>query len=278
MPAESPLAGLPDEPPDASTAPPAGAVPGHLRPPAESRARTGTARGASEGSRPTRRDRPLWQSLLVNLLIAGAVVSLVQGFVVRVHNVASGSMQQTLGVTDRVLSSRLPYLASGPARGDIVIFAHGDTWDTKVRTPDPNPLKEAVRKFGDVTGIGISDYNYTVKRVLGVAGDTVACCDAEGRVEVNGQGLSEPYIFSDYVWRSGEVDCATTPRSTRCFGPVTVPAGQLLVMGDHRSNSADSVFGCRSPNADAATCAKFVEDAQVSGKVIARAWPPGPIG
>ena len=113
MPAEPPLAGLPDEPstpPDASTVPPAGAVPGHLRPPAESRARTGTARGASEGSRPTRRDRPLWQSLLVNLLIAGAVVSLVQAFVVRVHNVASGSMQQTLGVTDRVLSSRLPYM------------------------------------------------------------------------------------------------------------------------------------------------------------------------
>ncbi|MDO5534744.1 MAG: S26 family signal peptidase, partial [Propionibacteriaceae bacterium] len=69
-----------------------------------------------------RKPTPLWLALLGNLVVALAIVSLVQGFVVRVHNVASGSMQTTLGVRDRVLSSNLPYLADDPERGDIVIF------------------------------------------------------------------------------------------------------------------------------------------------------------
>lgn len=222
---------------------------------------------------------PLWRSVLINVLAALAVVSLLQAFVVRVHNVSSGSMQQTLGVTDRVLSYKLAYLGgAAPARGDIVIFAHGDTWESERRSPDPNPLVQALRAFGDVTGIGLSNQSFTVKRVIGVGGDSVDCCDAEGRVRVNGQPLSEPYLFRDLTFRPGELDCTSTPRSTRCFGPVAVPAARLLVMGDHRSNSADSVAGCRSADAAPATCARLVDVRQVTGKVVARVWPPGPVG
>ncbi|HBX80625.1 MAG TPA: signal peptidase I [Propionibacteriaceae bacterium] len=215
--------------------------------------------------------------MAVNLFVALVVVSLVQTFVVRVHNVSSGSMQATLGVTDRVLSSKLAYLSSSPARGDIIIFAHGDTWDSPRRSPDPNPAKQALRTFGDITGIFVSNQNYTVKRVIGVAGDVVDCCDAQGRVQVNGQPLTEPYLYEDLAFEPGRLDCVTTPRSARCFAGLEVPAGRLLVLGDHRSNSADSVIRCRIPDADAATCARFVAVSQVAGKVIARAWPPGPI-
>ena len=235
------------------------------------------APSGDEGSAAQRPPRPLWLTVVVNVLAALVVVSLVQAFLVRVHSVSSGSMEQTLGVTDRVLSSRLPYLNSGPARGDIVIFAHGDTWDTTVRPPDPNPLKQALRVFGNITGIGISDSSYTVKRVLGVGGDTVGCCDTAGRLQVNGAPLDEPYIYEDLPFEPGVLDCTTEPRSTRCFSPLVVPAGKLLLMGDHRSDSADSVLACRT-DAPAADCARFVDVSRVTGKVIARAWPPGPVG
>ena len=221
--------------------------------------------------------RPFWVAVAVNVVAALVIVSLVQAFLVRVHSVSSGSMEQTLAVTDRVLSSRLPYLTSPPARGDIVIFGHGTTWDAAVLPPDPNPLKQALRQFGNVTGIGISDTSYTVKRVLGVGGESVGCCDAAGRVQVNGVALDEPYVYEDLPFEAGVRDCTTVPHSPRCFAPIAVPAGKLLLLGDHRSGSADSVVGCRS-DAAASDCARLVDVTRVTGKVIARAWPPGPVG
>ena len=67
-----------------------------------------------------------------------------------------------------------------------------------------------------------------VKRVIATGGQTVQCCDDQGRITVDGEPLDEPYIFEN------------TPPETRAFGPVTVPEGRLWVMGDHRSASADS--------------------------------------
>lgn len=226
---------------------------------------------------PARKPTPLWLVVLGNLVVALAIVSLVQNFVVRVHNVSSGSMETTLGVRDRVLSSNLPYLAAPPQRGDIVIFGHGATWDDPMRAPNPDPVIAAVRIFGDVTGIGISNKTYTVKRVIGTPGDSVECCDAEGRIVVNGQPIDEPYIHRDLPFTAGGLDCASTPASARCFGRVTVPEAKYLVLGDHRSNSADSIAGCRG-STEPSECAKFVPAERITGKVIGKAWPPGPVG
>ena len=78
-------------------------------------------------------------------------------------------------------------------------------------------------------------------------------------------------------FEAGVRDCTTVPHSPRCFAPIAVPAGKLLLLGDHRSGSADSVVGCRS-DAAASDCARLVDVTRVTGKVIARAWPPGPVG
>lgn len=223
-----------------------------------------------------RKPAPLWLVVLGNIVVALAIVSLVQAFVVRVHNVSSGSMQTTLGVRDRVLSSNLPYLANPPERGDIIIFGHGPTWDDAMRAPEPDPFIAAVRIFGDVTGIGLSNKTYTVKRIIGLPGDTVECCDAQGRVLVNGEPLDEPYVYRDIPFTADGLDCASDPSSARCFAAITVPDGKYLVMGDHRSNSADSVAGCRGSSGPS-ECARFVPAERITGKVVAKAWPPGPV-
>ncbi|MEA5153885.1 signal peptidase I [Raineyella sp.] len=214
---------------------------------------------------------------MADLVVAVAVLSLLQAFVVRLHQVSSGSMEQTLGVGDRVLASPLPYLFGAPARGDVVAFAHGSTWESRTLPPSADPAVRVARFVGGLTGIGPSSRAYTVKRVIGVGGDRVGCCDASGHVVVNGHAIDEPYVYQDIDFRPGQFDCSTTPRSPRCFPTVQVPPDELLLLGDHRSNSADSLTDCRTA-APAVDCAHFVHVEQVTGKVAAKAWPPGPIG
>ena len=96
-----------------------------------------------------------------------------------------------------------------------------------------------------MVGIAPPNEKDFVKRVIATGGQTVECCDAQGRVMVDGVALDEPYIFEDFPFLPGTSDCQSAVKAQRCFGPVTVPADSLWVMGDHRSNSADSAFNCR---------------------------------
>lgn len=223
--------------------------------------------------RPGRRRR--WPALiLAALLVAVAVAA---PALVRVHAVASPAMEATLGVGDRVVSSRLALGVDGASHGDVVVLAHGETWEEASRTPASDPAEAWARGFGDLTGLGDSNHYFTLTRVIGLPGDEVACCDAEGRLTVNGEPRTEPAGVEDYDFAPGTLDCASWPRSGRCFAPVSVPADRLLVLGDHRAASADSLSGCRG-TAPASGCARFVPAQRVAGRVMFRLWPPGPVG
>lgn len=208
-------------------------------------------------------------ALLVVVLVVGALTT-------RIHAVASPAMERTLAVGDRVLSSRLALGAGGASRNDVVVLAHGDTWEEAERTPASDPGEAFVRGLGDLTGLGESNHHYTISRVIGVGGDEVACCDAEGRITVNGEARTEPQGVEDYEFDPGRVDCASWPRSGRCFTAVVVPDDRLLVLGDQRVRSADSLSACRG-TAPAPDCARFVPAERVAGRVVATVWPPGPV-
>jgi signal peptidase I len=212
-----------------------------------------------------RRDKAQKGSLLrelpVLLLVAFVLALLVKTFFVQAFFIPSGSMEQTLhgcpGCTgDRVLVNKVPYWFGEPEPGDVVVFKGPDTWTPEVTVSEPSSwLTGGLLWLGRAVGVAPPSEDDFVKRVIATEGQTVECCDAEGRVMVDGQPLDEPYIFED------------NPIEQRAFAQVTVPAGRLWVMGDHRSASADS----REHVGDQYTGTIGVDD--VIGKAALIVWP-----
>jgi signal peptidase I len=111
-----------------------------------------------------------------------------------------------------------------------------------------------------------------VKRVIGLPGDRVGCCDTEGRIVRNGQPIDEPYVVNDAPFIAGSLDCTTRPRSARCFDEVEVARDSYFVLGDNRAHSSDSATFCRSIGA--LECARYVPADAVVGEVVTVLWPP----
>ena len=178
----------------------------------------------------TERKRPGWKFLrdLVIIVVAALLASfLVKAYLVRSFFIPSASMENTLLVGDRVLVNELVPKAVGLQRGDVVVFQDPGGW------------------------LGPGMGNDLIKRVIGLPGDTVSCCDADGRLQVNGHAVDEPYV----VLRSG---------SNRVSGQdftEKVPAGQIWVMGDNRYDSADSRVHGTVPESD------------VVGRAFVITWP-----
>ncbi|SNR43145.1 signal peptidase I [Blastococcus mobilis] len=208
----------------------------------------------------------LLRELPVLLLVAFVLALVVKTFFVQAFFIPSGSMEQTLhgcaGCTgDRVLVNKVPYWFGEPEPGDVVVFKGPDTWTPEIAVAQPeNWVTGALLWLGRAVGVAPPGEDDFVKRVIAVEGQTVQCCDAEGRVTVDGEPLDEPYIFEN------------TPLESRAFGPVTVPEGRLWVMGDHRSASADS----RSHVGDEYGGTIGVDD--VIGKAALIVWPVSRFG
>jgi signal peptidase I len=149
-----------------------------------------------------------WRELPILLGVAIIVAVLVRAFVLQTFFIPSESMEHTLNINDRVLVNKLVYDFRDPHRGEIVVFKAPVDWRS-------NPSEE--------------DF---IKRVIGVGGDHVVCCDAAGRITVNGRALDE----TQYLYRDG----VGSDRASEDEFDIVVPGGRLWVMGDHRSHSGDS--------------------------------------
>lgn len=203
-----------------------------------------------------RRRRNVVLETVVIVVISLAVAALVRAFVAQAFYIPSGSMENTLLEGDRILVSKVSLLSGPVQRGDVVVFEDPGGWLGGQPAASPNP----VRRFLEFVGVAPSSTEGDlVKRVIGVPGDHVRCCDGQGRVVVNDVPLDEPYLFPG----NDPGDC---PRGT-CRFDVTVPGGSLWVMGDHRSVSGDSRM---QPKAT-----QFVPESDVIGKAVAVFWPPG---
>jgi len=184
------------------------------------------------------------------VLIAFVLALLIKHFLVQAFYIPSGSMEQTLQIGDRVLVNKVPYHFRAPKRGEVVVFNGLDNFDEGVSFAEPsNPVARALRAVTSTIGLGTPSEKDYIKRVVGIPGDRVMCCDVDGKVVVTPQGgtsvpLVEPYVFENDTTDTRYFCEAGTGRRVCPPGAqgILVPDGRLWVMGDHRGNSSDSRF------------------------------------
>ena len=209
----------------------------------------GTTGPRSSSSR--RKQLPVWQEMLVLLAIALVLAVVIKTFFLQAFYIPSASMSDTLVKNDRILVQKVSYWGDSPQRGDIVVFSDPGGWlDSAEEQPPTNPVARALETFGLYPTGG-----HLVKRVIGVGGDEVKCCDARGRITVNGVPLNEKSYLAP-----GE-------KPSLINFDVKVQPGSVWVQGDNRSDSADSRVHLGDPGGGQVP----VDD--VVGKVFLVAWP-----
>jgi signal peptidase I len=221
----------------------------------------GTGPGSPAPAGPRRQEKArarnpflLWLKEIATVVVIAVVLSfLIKTFLFRAFYIPSESMVNTLDINDRIFVNLLVPEPFALSHGDVVVFK-----DTKGWLP-PTPQK-ADGPFSGVedglTFVGLLPDNseqHLVKRVIGLPGDHVVCCDAGGKITVNGAALDETYV-----------NPAEVP-AVRTFD-VVIPQGKVWVMGDNRNHSADS-------RAHTDTNGGFVDISDIEGKAAVIAWP-----
>jgi signal peptidase I len=202
---------------------------------------------------------PLWQEIPLLLIVAFSIAVLIRSFLVQPFFIPSGSMEDTLLVGDRVLVNKVVYDVRTPARGEVVVFRGPDNWVPEGDVSQPTSLFGRIgATVGEWVGVSRPGEKDFIKRVIGLPGDRVSCCDPEGRVYVNGTPIDEPYVH-----QNSPLDVPADPRvcKSRNFDEVLVQPGQLFVMGDHRIVSQDS------------RCEGTIPIDNVIGRAFVVVWP-----
>jgi signal peptidase I len=195
------------------------------------------------------------RELPILVVIALALALIIKTYAFQAYYIPSGSMQNTLAIGDKVLVNKIVYHLRHIHRGDIVVFNGQGSWNPGPAPTTPNPFDRLYHAVIGLFGAAPGQTDY-IKRVIGVPGDHVACCDTSGRVTVNGVPLSEKsYLYP-----------GNSP-STMHFS-ITVPTGRLWVMGDHRAVSDDSRDHEGYPGGGT------IPENEVVGRAFWIVWPP----
>ena len=199
-----------------------------------------------------------WIELPVLVVLALVLMLVIKTYAIQAFYIPSSSMENTLDIGDKVLVNKIVYHFRSIDRGDVIVFNGNGSWDPAAPAGSSNPVTGGVDRLGHaIVGLfgispGVHDY---IKRVIGVPGDRVACCDASGQVTVNGVALNE----KSYLYPGN-------PPSVVKFS-ITVRPGRLWVMGDHRSVSYDSRGHRGDPGGGT------IPESQVVGRAFVIMWP-----
>jgi signal peptidase I len=210
----------------------------------------------------SRRGNRGWKIFLRDILLiflAALLISfLIKTFLIRSFYIPSSSMEETLHIDDRIIVNQLEPGLMPIDHGDVVVFRDPGGWLAPTVDPPVNWFVGAVDAVLAFVGLSAPDSNdHLIKRVIGLPGDKVACCNDFGQITVNGVPLEEPYI---------DLPPGVT-KATRDDFEVTVPKGKIWVMGDNRYNSADSAFHRNDPSGG------FVPIDDVVGRALLVSWP-----
>ncbi|WP_207782315.1 signal peptidase I [Phytoactinopolyspora limicola] len=203
----------------------------------------------SQPERKPRRGLAILKETAIVVALSLVIATVVRIFLVQAFLIPSESMQDTLQVGDRVMVSKISLRFGDVDRGDVVVFADPNGW-LGGQPQQAGGVGGAIKSFFQFVGVLPDDSEgHLIKRVIGLGGDTVECCDDDGLLMVNGVPVDE----SEYLYPGDNASYE--------FEPTEVPEGHLFVMGDHRSNSGDSRNN-----------GTFSEDLVV-GRAFAVVWP-----
>jgi len=222
--------------------------------------RSGSPLRARSGQKKTKKQSVLLfiRDLIIIFVVALLISFLIKTFLIRSFYIPSGSMENTLQIYDRIIVNQLEPRFMPIERGDVVVFRDPGGWLPPQQDIQQNPIVASVDWLMSVVGLSAPDSNdHLIKRVIGLPGDHVVCCNALGQMSVNDVPLAEPYVL---------IPQGETKVSKDDFD-VVIPADSLWMMGDNRYNSKDSRYNGETPGRG------YVPIENVVGRALVISWP-----